>query len=241
MDDGLTDELSSDDTRRPKVFGIGLNKTGTKTLRRYLTQLGYRHRSYDSNNTYESHAFDLWSAGKLTELVDLLEDFDSCEDWPWPLVFEELDRRYEDAKFVLTVRESPDVWYRSLCNMAVRIGPLPLFEAAVYGSGMPHGRKAEHIAIYHNHIAKVEKHFESRPGKLLTLCWENGDGPEKLSRFLGVDAISLTKTHVNRSPRNVYSGDNRIRAYFARIGYQKIYGPRSLPKRILQKVKALVT
>ena len=29
-----------------KVFGIGLNKTGTSTLGACLTTLGYRHRSY---------------------------------------------------------------------------------------------------------------------------------------------------------------------------------------------------
>lgn len=221
----------------PKVFGIGLNKTGTKTLRRYLTQLGYRHRSYDSDNTHESPAYELWQARRIPELIDIMNDFDSCEDWPWPLVYEELDRRFDNAKFVLTTRQSPDAWYKSLCNMAVRIGPLPLFEAAVYGSAMPHGRKEEHLAFYHGHIQKVEEYFRDQPDKLLKLCWEDGDGPEKLVEFLGCGAVHLDSTHINRSPRNVYSGDSRVRAAFARLGYQKIYGPRAVPYRALGKIK----
>lgn len=224
-----------------KVFGIGLNKTGTKTLGRHLTQLGFRNRSYDSNNVYESESFELWQQGNLDALLDLLEDYDSCEDWPWCLVYRELDERFPDAKFVLTIRSTPDVWYRSLCNMSVRIGPLPLFERHVYGSSMPQGRKKEHIRIYQDHERAVEQYFKDRPDKLLKLCWETAAGPQVLLDFLGLPNEHLEPVHVNKSPSRIYSGDNLLRAHLARIGYQLVYGPRAPVRGFAGKVKRLLT
>jgi hypothetical protein len=218
-----------------KVFGIGLNKTGTKTLRHYLSQLGFRHRSYDSDNVYESESFDLWHGGRIDELLDLLEDYDSCEDWPWPMVYRELDERFPEARFVLTVRSSPEVWYRSLCNMAVRIGPLPLFEKSVYGSSMPHGRKEQHLKLYRTHNDAVERYFEGRPNKLFRVCWDDGDGPELLTRFLGMPEARLDPVHINKSPVHVYDGDNLFRAHVARLHYQWLSGPKALPRRALRR------
>ena len=104
-----------------KVIGIGLNKTGTKTMAHHLRTWGLRHRTYDSATTTESPSFRLYESGDIDSLMEIVAAHDSCEDWPWPLLFREIDERFPDAKFVLTMRSSSDVWYRSLCNMAVRL------------------------------------------------------------------------------------------------------------------------
>lgn len=220
-----------------KVFGIGLNKTGTKTLAQYLRALGFRHRSYDSRRADVSPSFDLYAAGRIEELLDLVDDVDSAEDWPWPLLYRELDERYPDARFVLTVRESPERWYASLCNMAVRIGPLPLYEQTVYGSAMPHGRREEHLRIYREHNRDVEAYFAGRPGKLLTVCWERGDDGRTLADFLGIEGVELPASHENPSPaRGVYRGDNLWLAQIGRVGYQHVWGRRSRPMRLWRRV-----
>lgn len=222
-----------------KVFGIGLNKTGTKTLGHYLKQLGFNHRSYDSPNVTESASFTLWDAGRLEELLAIMNEYDSCEDWPWPMVYRELDEKFPDAKFILTLRKSPDVWYRSLCNMAIRIGPLPLFEKRVYGSAMPHGHKDRHIQIYCAHNDAVERYFGDRPDKLLKLCWDDGFSPEDLARFVGRQHIQLEAVHINRSPNRVYSGDNLIRAHLSRIIYQWINGPKAPVRSVARRLRNL--
>lgn len=224
-------------TNRPKVFGIGLNKTGTKTLAHHLRAMGFRHRSYDSNTVSSSPSYDLYAAGDIDALLDIMEDFDSCEDWPWPMLYRELDQRFPDARFVLTVRASADQWYRSLCNMAVRIGPFPLYERRVYGHSMPQGHRDAHIRIYERHNRDVTAHFADRPGKLLRLCWDTGDDGATVARFLGIRDVMPEQKWVNRSPSAVYDGDNRLLAEANRLAYQLGYGPDAVLRRTLGLVR----
>lgn len=220
-----------------KVIGIGLNKTGTKTMAHHLRTWGLNHRTYDSDSTTESPSFRLYQSGDIDSLMEIVAEHDSCEDWPWPLLFREIDARFPDAKFVLTTRSSPDVWYRSLCNMAVRIGPLPLYEKAVYGSSMPQGRRDDHIRIYEDHNRAVREHFADRPGKLLELSWGEGDEAEKLAAFLGLTGVDTAPLHVNRSPTKVYSGDSLGRAHLHRVIYQKFRAPGSFGERVAAAVR----
>ncbi|MEM6569772.1 MAG: sulfotransferase [Planctomycetota bacterium] len=222
---------------RAKVIGIGLNKTGTKTLGAYLSRWGYRNRSYDSNTTSESPSFDLYTSGRTDALLDEMEGYDSFEDWPWPLLFREIDERYPDALFVLTERPNATVWFRSLCNMAVRLGPMPLFERHVYGSARPQGHRARHVETYEAHAKAVREHFEDRPEKLLCICWDQGEGPEELAEFLGLEGVDLTPVHVNPSPRNVYDGNSVFLAWLARARYVWIDGPEAFGRRIRAAVR----
>ena len=66
-----------------KVFGIGLNKTGTKTLGVCLNQLGYKHKSVDK------HAFEIYKQGDLNSLFEIIDEYNSFEDWPWPPIYKE--------------------------------------------------------------------------------------------------------------------------------------------------------
>ena len=197
-----------------KIFGIGLNKTGTKTLAYYLKHWGFRHKTYDIE------AFRSYRAGHSEQLFSLIDDYDSFEDWPWPLMFRELDARYPEARFILTLRRSPEIWYRSLCNMAVRMGPLKDFERHIYGYAMPQGHRDHHIRFYTAHNRAVEEHFRDRPEKLLRLCWEDGGDAARLAGFLGLDVDIPPARHVNRSSSRVYTGDNLYLAQANRIAYQ---------------------
>jgi|GEM_PF-1326330 len=225
---------------RSKVFGIGLNKTGTKTLARYLRDLGYVHRSYDSNSTLTSPSYDLFAAGDTEGLLDLIASFDSCEDWPWPMLYKELDARFPNARFVLTTRANSDVWFRSLCNMAVRIGPFPLYEHAIYGCRMPQGHRDQMTKFYDTHNEQVRAYFAGRDDKLVELCWDNGDDGNALARFLGHDHQFETAHRINTSPKAIYSGDSLFIAHAHRLAYQNVYGPDSLPARAVRKLGRMV-
>ena len=196
-----------------KVIGVGLNKTGTKTLGHYLKQWGFRHKTYDLD------AFNLYRAGRIQKLLEMMQQYDSFEDWPWPLMFREIDSNFPDARFVLTVRRSPEVWYRSLCKMAVRMGPLRKFEQHIYGYAMPQGHRDEHLQYYQAHNQAVAEHFRRRPASLLKVCWETGDHPQKLADFLGLNVAETAPQHLNRS-QTVYSGDNLYLAHANRILFQ---------------------
>ena len=126
--------------------------------------------------------------------------------------------------------------------MAVRLGPLPLFEKAVYGYAMPQGHYEELAEIYHRHEREVLAHFAGRPGKLLRISWDDGAGEvERLAAFLGAPPGTLQPAHVNASPKRLYEGDSLPIAHMNRVAYQQLYGPKSLPGRVAGKLRRLVT
>lgn len=175
-----------------KVFGIGLNKTGTTTLGVCLQHFGYRHASSNLELTLAV------GRGDLEPVMGFVERYDSFEDWPWPLVFRELDARFPGSRFVLTTRRDAQTWLRSLRNHALLTGPTE-FRRIAYGFAMPDDDPAAHIAVYERHNKAVRDHFRDRPGDLLEICWETGSGWQELADFLGHEAPDLPVPHTNRS------------------------------------------
>ena len=160
-----------------KVFGIGLNKTGTTTLSACLRELGFRHTSCDLALTRAA------DRGDLSPIFEHADQYESFEDWPWPLVYKQLDQRYDDAKFILTRRPNASVWFSSLKRHALRTGPTEYRQIA-YGHSMPLGKREEHVAVYRRHNQDVRDYFSERRDDLLEICWEEGDGWEELCAFL---------------------------------------------------------
>ena len=175
-----------------KVFGIGLNKTGTKSLGTSLRTLGFK------NLSWSREIFDIYLTHGLQGLEEIIDCYTSFEDWPWPLMYRELDKKYPGSKFILTTRESPEIWYRSLCKHATRTGPNHI-RRRVYGFDMPHGHQDEHIRCYNDHKNNVRAYFKSRPESLLEVCWENGDGWQELAPFLGSLVPDAPFPHKNNS------------------------------------------
>ena len=176
-----------------KIFGVGLNKTGTTTLGACLQHWGFRHISFDET------AFSMWEKNDTKGLIDLATGYQSFEDWPWALCYRELDQVFPNSKFILTRRHTPDDWYQSLCAHADRIGPTR-FREAIYGYSMPHQHREEHIQYYENHLEKIRHYFRNRPDDLLEVCWEHGDDWRILAKFLGTPVPTIAFPHENRNP-----------------------------------------
>ena len=176
-----------------KVFGVGLNKTGTTTLGQCFKLLGYRHAPYDRTLLYRLHEGDPEPAFAVAD------KFDTFEDWPWPLMFRQLDLRYPSARFVLTERSSPQKWIGSLKNHSERSGTERVREIA-YGYPMPHGHEDELMAFYAAHGRAVREHFADRPDKLLVSCWETESRWHELCAFVGKDVPETPFPHANQRP-----------------------------------------
>lgn len=168
--------------QRAKVFGIGLNKTGTTTLGLCLQRLGYRHSSFDLELLEQ-----VWM-GQLDGLMAVVDAHDSFEDWPYPLAFEQLDASFPGSRFILTRRRSSQAWLRSLELHALRTDPAvgPRARSLAYGWPYPQLAPEAHLALYENHLQRVRRHFRHRPGDLLEVCWEEQASWEPLCRFLGL-------------------------------------------------------
>jgi len=166
----------------PKVFGIGLIKTGTTSLGAALAELGYRHTSQRRNALLE-HV----RRGELEPIYRWVDRHDSFDDWPWPFLYEPLSETYPRSRFILTVRRDPETWLDSVLRHCQREGASP-GRAMFFGHEMPEGNEEAYLARYLEHNEAVRRHFRHSPERLLEVCWEDGDGWEPLCRFLGLRA-----------------------------------------------------
>lgn len=173
-----------------KVFGIGFHKTGTKTLAKALTLLGYR--TTGPNGTRDPdigrNVYDM--------AFRLAEQYDAFQDNPWPIIFKESDARYPHAKFILTLRPA-DQWIESqVRHFGTATTPMREW---IYGVGCPQGNEHVYISRYERHNAEVLEYFRDRPEKLLVLRITAGEGWERLCTFLGKAIPNARFPHENKA------------------------------------------
>ena len=155
-----------------KIFGIGLSRTASVTLNEALIMLGYRsHFVIDGEE----------------DLQGELADFDAFTHMPIAVLFKELDERFPNSKFILTVRADREAWLNSCEN---RLGLVVNKKDAMrkvlnrtYGTDT-FNRELFNSA-YDQHIENVTEYFKDRKDDLLILDICSGEGFEKLCPFLG--------------------------------------------------------
>ena len=185
---------------QPKIFGIGLNKTGTTTLGQCGRILGLRTSGCD-----KTLLKDYVSRNDFSRIIEKVSHYDLFEDWPWPLIYKQLDEIIPGSKFILTTRSSEEKWLESLKKHSMRTPPVNHCRKLAYGFNFPHKHEKEHIEFYRKHNDSVRSYFDGRGSDFLELCWENGDGFEKLCDFLGYDVPDTPLPHANKG------ADNRVR------------------------------
>lgn len=176
---GISDGMNSN---KSKIFGIGLSKTGTTSLARALEILGYKTRDYLGVTSY--------SASDLSS-IDLkeIDANDAFTDTPIPSFYRELDVRYPDSKFILTVRDA-EGWLKSCKKQFTQKLAEKLNQASnqlfidIYGCAVFDEQKFRRG--YVDFTAGVEQHFKNRSQDLLIMDIAAGDGWEKLCTFLQV-------------------------------------------------------
>ncbi|MCT9011631.1 sulfotransferase family protein [Streptomyces rhizosphaerihabitans] len=186
---------------RPKVFGIGLSRTGTRSLTAALRTLGFDIVHYPSDPaTYQTLL-----AG--TGHFPLLADHDGITDISVVPYYEELDLAWPGAKFILTVREEQG-WLRSCATHWVR----PVDSKTDHGEGYPDMQRFLRAAVYgchefnperfarvhRRHVEQVLRHFVGRDDDLLVLDIAGGEGYERLAPFLGMKIPDRPFPNVNR-------------------------------------------
>jgi hypothetical protein len=163
-----------------KIFCIGLSKTGTTSLTEALRILGF-----DAVHWYATkHAFRYTDAG-LDIDWDFFERHDAFADTPIARIYPQLDSRYPDARFILTLRD-PDAWLASFRDQFAA-GGLDSFSARLHTDlyGTDSYDAALCRAALQRHQAEVERHFAGREQALLTLDITRGQGWDALCDFLG--------------------------------------------------------
>lgn len=169
----------------PRVFGIGLSHTGTRSLTVALNKLGVNVRHFPlDETTYREIATGRYN-------LTLLKKHGGLTDVTAAPFYAQFDEVYPGSKFILTTREPRewlDAWRRHVgASPDIHAGgsfPMQKFlRAANYGChGFDHSRAA---FAFQQHYDAVRRYFQFRPDDLLELDVVGGDGWERLCAFLG--------------------------------------------------------
>jgi hypothetical protein len=153
-----------------KIFGVGLSRTGTNSLNTALEVLGL-------------------SAVHFPSAFAEVEKHQAATDSPIAAWFEDLDLLFPGSLFILTVRNLDD-WLRSVekyweaFDQFAGLPPIQRLHQQLYGS--ERFDRTLYGAAYEIHVAKVRRHFASRPDVLLEMDICGGCGWPPLCAFLEV-------------------------------------------------------
>jgi hypothetical protein len=198
----------------PRVFGIGLPKTG-------LTSLSTLMRTIGRENTGAGKQMRRWFYIDK-DYQKLLERYDSgtyfC-DGPTCFMYREAFYRYgRNARFILTVRKDSQLWLDSLKRHSLYAGVKNKMRW-MFGRFYPYGFDDEFKAYYDEHNSTVAKFFAEQNASelLLILRCDEPTALARLSAFLGVIFP------VDQFPReNVSSPNRRGMTNFAKRHYNRI-------------------
>jgi hypothetical protein len=201
-----------------KVFCIGANKTGTTSLERALTDMGYRLGDQAGGELLLRD----WIKRDFRRIIHLCSTADAFQDVPFslPYTYQAVDQAFPGSRFVLSVRRSGEEWYQSLVRFHTRIvakGRQPtagdlkqfayrypgyLWEVQQHLFGIREGQEYNrriYIEQYERHNEDVRRYFRFRGDSLLVVDLASADAMLSLCRFLGVDHRGQTMPHINRS------------------------------------------
>lgn len=173
-----------------KIFCIGFHKTGTTSLAFALRILGFRVTGPNGVNDPDI-ANNVYSMAE-----SLVSEYDAFQDNPWPIIYKEMDQKYPNCKFILTIRSS-ESWIRSsVRHFGHRETPMRKW---IYGVGCPAGNEEIYLKRFNNHYKEVPDYFKHRPNDLLLLDLAKGDGWDLLCPFLETDIPKMPFPHANKA------------------------------------------
>jgi hypothetical protein len=164
-----------------KVFCIGMIKTGTTSMYKAYSLLGFRavHFLRLGNQPTEG-----W--------VDYIKkcNYDAFSDIPMSFgnLFKELEKAFPNSKFILTLREKESL-KKSLQN---------------YFQGSPYEIKnlldlEDEIKKYEERNNEIIQYFKNKPGRLLVMNLFDGDGWNELCNFLNKPIPNKPFPHLNKT------------------------------------------
>jgi hypothetical protein len=181
------------DPRRPRVFGIGLNKTATTSFHEAMLILGYASLHWGGPPVRALVERALEEQRPL--LDDLDPEFEVFSDIEaLSLNFAVLDVQYPGSRFVLTTRNE-DAWIDSRRRHVERNRRRK--EAGEYGGGFLEVDEPAWRNLWRLHHESVERYFTGRDD-LLTIDLTAEPTWERLCEFLGDPIPPVMFPWVNR-------------------------------------------
>jgi hypothetical protein len=204
--------------KRPKIFCIGANKTGTTSVELVFRSLGLK---VGNQATAERLLHD-WARRDFRKIIGYCRRAEAFQDIPfsYPDTFRYMDEAFPGSKFILTVRNNSDEWFDSLVRFHTKLvgkNRIPTAEdlrrfhylypgflwdtqRLRYGADEStlYDRQL-YIRRYEEHNRAVLSYFKNRPADLLVLNVAEPEAMKKLLTFLGYAYSGQEMPHVNAS------------------------------------------
>lgn len=203
----LTEQIEKVDFPH-KVFCIGFGKTGTTSLEAALKKFGFKM----GNQAVAEMLVEDWYNKRYDRILGYCETAEAFQDVPFgaPGMYKVLDEHFHGSKFILTERDTPSQWFRSLVRFhakkfakdKVSIPTEEELENAKYRykgwqldvskylfnyPNVPLYSEDYYINLYENHIIDVKNHFKNRPDDLLVINVGERGSYQELASFLEID------------------------------------------------------
>jgi len=191
-----------------KVFCIGRNKTGTTSLEKAFRELGYE---VGDQVAAELLCDAYYFERRFEPIAAYCNSAQVFQDVPfsYPYLFVYLDQVFPGSKFILSVRDDAEQWYRSITRFHAKLwgtdGAPPTMEQLknadyrrkgfAYNTVKLHGTtdevpydKATLIDHYNAHNKSVQDYFKFRSNDLLVLNVSKQEDHARFVEFLGVSS-----------------------------------------------------
>lgn len=204
-----------------KIFCIGMNKTGTTSLKYLFEKEGIK---TTKQADFEKLTAKYYRKGRIEHILRIIDTINPnidvfFQDIPFavPGFWRYLVARYPDAKFVLSVRDSADQYYKSLINFhrkgwqidindVEQLKQVPYIEQGfsyrflveILGCPPDEPYNKEYLTgLYDKHEREVESFFtEYMPDRFIKINLSNSDF-KTFNDFIGLDFKSTEFPHRN--------------------------------------------
>jgi len=170
--------------QNPMIFCIGFSKTGTTSIDKALSILGY-------SPIHWPHAHIKPRKGWIDYIKK--SPYDAFSDAPiyFSDFFKELDKEFPNSKFILTIRD-PNSLVKSWENY-FRNAPWNLDSEE---------EKNSLIKDYNDHKKDVLEYFKDKPSQLLVFDVIGGESWQKLCEFLDKNIPNVPFPHIRKANYN---------------------------------------
>lgn len=190
---------------KQKIFCIGLNKTGTTSVKYALEELNY----VVGNETEAKKLLTPWLKRNFNPIIQYCKTAQAFQDSPFsfPYTYIILDYAFPGSKFILTVRDDAEEWYNSITRFHAKLwgnGKIPTKSNLLNAKkgrpwivnqelfktpGDDPYNKSILMNFYNQYITEVKDYFKNRPNDLLVINLKEEKSYKNFCEFLGCNPI----------------------------------------------------
>jgi hypothetical protein len=186
---------------RPEIiFAFGLQKTGLGSLAMMFEKAGYYRTRSRLASRERKRILQEIAAEKQPNLDAYFAKDTLFIDWPAPLLYRQAYQKFGGrARYILSLRSSPDKWIESLKTHSLTFQPRQSKHQIIYGSKYPQGHEKEHIDYYNEHNESARKFFanQNAGGLFCEVLIEDASSVRNMLTFLNLQDLDLAHEHAN--------------------------------------------